>query len=491
MDSRANSLDAIQADMVAEAWPKLAEAVRHGTSLTIVGRGPSARFARANDAPHPVIGYNLLAHQGTPLRFAFLSRAHELLAAGSTSTQVSVPADCEVLTESKAEAALQGHYSPLTVGSIHFGLMTLLTLLNELRDDTAQPLTVRLVGFDFRSYSSDDDLEKQTRGRDWRQVSVDVSSQRELFFSLRTQLSRIRTVHYGFDPRSDYDPRSWPAEVLQTSARPAVEVVAEITTNHLGSSDRLRELIRGAATAGADAVKLQMRDVLSFYTAEKLASPYESPFGHTFLDYRRGLELSDAQIDIAVDEARANGLSLFFSALDEISLRRILDRGFSRVKLPSTISERRKFLQFASDEFLGEVVISTGMTDADYEQFVLDRFKRQSRLFLLHCISAYPAWPGDLNLAVINRYSKIDDPRVVAGYSSHDIGSDASILAVGAGARMLEKHIKIGATDWVHFDDTAMDVHAEFPDYVRRVRAAEGMLGSDEKRVLPSEHHKY
>jgi sialic acid synthase SpsE len=477
--------------MVAETCPKLAAAVAPATSVTILGRGPSARFALAHGATHPVIGNNLVVHRGTPLRFAYLSRAHELPATGSGSTQVPMRDDCEVLTESAAEAALQGHYSPLTVGSIHFGLLTLLTLLNELRDDTALPLTARLVGFDFRSYSSDDDVEKQARGRDWRQVSIDVSSQRELFFSLRTQLTRIRTIHYGFDPRSDYDPRSWPDEVLQTTARPAVEVVAEITTNHLGSSDRLRELIHGAAAAGADAVKLQMRDVLSFYTSEKLASAYESPFGNTFLDYRKGLELSDAQIDIAVDEARANGLSLFFSALDEISLRRILDRGFSRVKLPSTISDRRRFLQFASDEFPGEVVISTGMTEADYEQFILDRFKRQSRLFLLHCISAYPAWPGDLNLAVVNRYSRIADPRVVAGYSSHDIGSDASILAVGAGARMLEKHIKIGTTDWVHFDDTAMDVHAEFPDYVRRVRAAEGMLGSDEKRILPSEHHKY
>lgn len=477
--------------MVAEICPKLAEAVGRATSVTILGRGPSARFAQANAAAHPIIGYNLLAHRRTPLRFAFLSRAHELPAGGSRSTQPPGRDDCEVVTEAAAEAALQGRYIPLTVGSIHFGLLTLLTLLNGLRDGAALPLTVRLIGFDFRSYSSDDDVEKEARGRDWRQVSVDVSSQRELFFSLRTQLTGIRTVHYGFDPRSDYDPRSWPNEVLQTSGRPEVEVVAEITTNHLGSTDRLRALIRGAAAAGADAVKLQMRDVLSFYTSEKLGSPYASPFGNTFLDYRIGLELSDAQIDIAVEEARANGLSLFFSTLDGISLRRILDRGFSRVKLPSTISEHRQFLQFASDEFPGEVVISTGMTGADYEQFVLDRFKRQSRLFLLHCVSSYPAWPGDLNLAVVNRYSRIEDPRVVAGYSSHDIGADASILAVGAGARMLEKHIKIGTTDWAHFDDTAMDVQAEFPDYVRRVRAAEGMLGSDEKRILPSEHHKY
>ena len=166
--------------MVAEACPKLAAAVASAESVTILGRGPSARFARADRAGHPVIGYNLVAHRGTPLRFAFLSRAHELPAIGSRSMPI-VRDDCEVLTESQPNSATRTLQSP-DCGSIHFGLMTLLTLLNELRDDTAAPLTVRLVGFDFRSYSPDDDVEKQARGRDWRQVSVDVSPSENCFF---------------------------------------------------------------------------------------------------------------------------------------------------------------------------------------------------------------------------------------------------------------------------------------------------------------------
>jgi N-acetylneuraminate synthase len=66
------------------------------------------------------------------------------------------------------------------------------------------------------------------------------------------------------------------------------------------------------------------------------------------------------------------------------------------------------------------------------------------------------------------------------------------MLAVASGARMLEKHVKLGDVDWVHFDKVALDLKTDsFKNYVKAVREAEVALGSPVKRVLASEHHKY
>ena len=42
-----------------------------------------------------------------------------------------------------------------------------------------------------------------------------------------------------------------------------VKIVAELTTNHFGNSDRLKSMIFAAADAGANYIKLQKRDVVT------------------------------------------------------------------------------------------------------------------------------------------------------------------------------------------------------------------------------------
>ena len=80
---------------------------------------------------------------------------------------------------------------------------------------------------------------------------------------------------------------------------------------------------------------------------------------------------------------------------------------------------------------------------------------------------------------------------IIPGYSSHDIGDLGCMLAIVAGARMIEKHVKFGVTDWVHFDDTAIDVNTELPNFVDKLYKVNTALGSEKKIILNTEHHKY
>ncbi|MCD2324459.1 N-acetylneuraminate synthase family protein [Sphingomonas sp. IC-56] len=363
--------------------------------------------------------------------------------------------------------------------------------------------TVYMVGFDFRPDAgvseaiNHDYAPSNSADRFFR-----ISMQEFFFLNCLYMLkdSDLDVVHVGDRSFSQLSAeglnRRFHVSHGETSRRfcAGVQVTAELTTNHFGDRNRLERMIRAAWAAGADHIKLQKRDVQSFYTAEQLASPYVSPFGKTFGDYRRQLELDRDDFAFVDALCQELGIHWFASVLDQPSFEFMLQFDPAMVKLPSTISEHRDYLSYVARNYRGSVVLSTGMTGLEYEKWLLGSFVNCRELYLLQCNSAYPTPKADCNVAVVRHYHGLSqaDHRIVPGYSSHDFGWLASALAVAAGARMVEKHVKLGNSDWAHFDAVAVDLTtSDFRDYVAMIREAEELVGSGNKVINPSEHHKY
>lgn len=363
--------------------------------------------------------------------------------------------------------------------------------------------TVYMVGFDFRAEAgiseaiTHDYAPGNSADRFFR-----VSMQEFFFLNCLYMLkdSDLEVVHVGDRSFSKLSAEElnqrFNVSLDRTGAGAAskVQVTAELTTNHFGDRQRLERMIRAARAAGADLVKLQKRNVETFYTAEQLASPYVSPFGKTFADYRHQLELDRGDFAFVDALCRDLGIGWFASVLDQPSFEFMLQFEPQMVKLPSTISEHRQYLGYVAQNYRGAVVLSTGMTGPDYEEWLLAQFVNCRSLYLLQCNSAYPTPNTDCNVGVVGHYKALSeaDARIIPGYSSHDMGWLASALAIAAGARMIEKHVKLGNTEWAHFDAVAVDLTtADFRDYVARLREAEQMVGSGTKAVNASEHHKY
>jgi N-acetylneuraminate synthase len=277
-------------------------------------------------------------------------------------------------------------------------------------------------------------------------------------------------------------------------AESRIEVTAELTTNHLGDLSRAKSMMRLAYNQGATLVKFQMRNVDTFYKKEVLNGAYPSPFGKTFREYRLGLEFNDEEFTAIDDYASEIGIGWFASVLDEISLDRAMSLNLPMIKIPGTISRRRSFIQKVATRYDGELVFSTGMTSTEYVKWLLNTLGTERKIYLLHTNSAYPTPAEDCNVSVVSSYAKLTEkyPNVIPGYSSHDDGWLGSALAIASGARMIEKHVKLGSQTWLHFDSVALDLQTSaFQDYVSAVRLAEKILGDPEKKITPSEHHKY
>ena len=273
-----------------------------------------------------------------------------------------------------------------------------------------------------------------------------------------------------------------------------VLIVAEFTNNHLGDLYRLEKMVRLAKEAGADLVKVQKRNVDTFYTEDELNSRYDSPFGSTLGDYRRKVELDEVGFGFLDHICKQYDIGWFSSVLDFHSFKFVKKFKPLMIKIPSTISNHRNFHQIVSNEYKGDIVISTGYTDKNYEDYVLNLFAKNSRIYLLQCTSAYHTQDEDCQIGVVRHYYKLKSefPQIYPGYSSHDKGSLASMLAVASGAKMIEKHVKLDDVDWVHFNHVALNLsNDEFKNYVHEVRRAERMVGSEHKSIKSSEHHKY
>jgi N-acetylneuraminate synthase len=272
-----------------------------------------------------------------------------------------------------------------------------------------------------------------------------------------------------------------------------VIISAEFSANHLGDENRLRRMIYLAKKNGADIIKFQKRDISTLYSKEKLKSQYSSPFGTTFEDYRRGIEIDEKLLNVIFEESYSQNIPFFFSILDLISYNWLKKYNIPLIKLPSTISNYRDFIKTIINNSSEDIVISTGFTDLEYENFLLDllRKNKKSNIFLMQAVSAYPAKYEDCNISVVKHYSELNIENLFPAYSSHEPGSLACSISIGAGARMIEKHVKLGETSWLHFDSVALDLNTEFKQFVEDIRLSQKINGYKIKKISNNEYHKY
>ena len=133
------------------------------------------------------------------------------------------------------------------------------------------------------------------------------------------------------------------------------------------------------------------------------------------------------------------------------------------------------------------------MTNQNYVNFILKKFLGFKKLYLMHCISSYPSSIEQLNMKIIQKYVKYAEKfnNIVPGYSSHDLGVYGSIIATVLGAKIIEKHIKLGNNDWYHYDDTALECGSELSHFVSTIKRTCTSMGDNKKKLIKFEHHKY
>lgn len=270
------------------------------------------------------------------------------------------------------------------------------------------------------------------------------------------------------------------------SGRPCF-VIAEIGHNHQGDLSLAKHMIKAAKESGADAAKLQKRHLPTLFTerfgSERYASPHA--FGSTYLEHRNALEFDAQQWAELADYAASIDLMFFGTAFDVPSADMLAELHVPVIKIASADAMNWPLLDHVAS--LGvPMIVSTGGLDWTLLDATVERLHASGAGFaLLHCTSAYPCPPEELQLRAIpamrERY-----PDVVIGYSGHEEGFLPTIGAVALGASIVERHF---TTDQeMKGSDQRYSLNPdEMSEAVHATRLVSRSLGAGEKRRYASE----
>jgi N-acetylneuraminate synthase len=237
------------------------------------------------------------------------------------------------------------------------------------------------------------------------------------------------------------------------------EFTAEFTTNHMGNFNVLMRMVERAADAGADYIKMQKKDVENFYTEEKLNSEYQSPYGHTYREYRTIFEFDRTDFDRFNEKCRELDMEWFATPQDVKSLHFLLEYDMPYVKVASTNSRNDELLEELRDKVPTDtgLVISIGGSALEDIEETLSHFPEHD-IILQHCVSEYPVQPENLGLGNIPVLEeKFGSDRISIGYSGHENGIGPSLAAIDMGAELVERHFCLSRHSFVHHIEPSLE----------------------------------
>jgi N-acetylneuraminate synthase len=270
----------------------------------------------------------------------------------------------------------------------------------------------------------------------------------------------------------------------------AVNFIAEVSANHLGSLDRAKDIVVAAAKAGSTSVKFQTYradtmtlnlDLPNF----KVSNEHSLWGGRTLYSlYEEACTPWEWHKDL-FDLCRSLGVTPFSSPFDltAVELLESLDAPMYKIASLETGDHR---LINAVAETGKPLIISTGATEwTEIEDLVKIVDKAGNKdLTLLVCTSSYPSDPVDAHLRRIETLKYRFGVKV--GLSDHTLGIGVSVAAIALGATAIEKHLTLNRADGGA--DAAFSMEpAEFAMLVKEGNSAALALGNSEWSMQDSE----
>ena len=257
-----------------------------------------------------------------------------------------------------------------------------------------------------------------------------------------------------------------------------VYVIAEMSANHGGSLDTALQIVREAAKAGADCLKIQT------YTADSITIDCDSEDFQIHGGLWDGYKLYDLYTDAGTpyewhqaikDECDKYGIDFLSTPFDPVAVDFLESIGCEAYKIASFELVDIPLIEYAASK--GKpVIISCGMSTTEEIRDAVDACHRvgNDQIVLLKCCSEYPANWKDMHIANIPDMKQ--QFNVPVGLSDHSEGSIAAVVAVSMGACAIEKHVKI---DGIESADSKFSMPMDqFAEMVKAVRDARLISGS-------------
>jgi len=228
-------------------------------------------------------------------------------------------------------------------------------------------------------------------------------------------------------------------------------VIAEMSGNHNQSLERALEIVDAAASAGADAIKLQTytADTITLDVREgefRISDPHSLWSGSSLHELYQKAHTPWEWHEAIMKRARERDIECFSSPFDETAVDFLESLNVPAYKIASFENIHLPLIRKVAAT--GKpMIISTGMaTIAELDEAVRAARAAGCRdLVLLKCTSTYPASPENSNIATIPHMRTLFDCEV--GISDHTMGVGVPLASIALGATVIEKHFTLRRAD--------------------------------------------
>jgi N,N'-diacetyllegionaminate synthase len=251
-----------------------------------------------------------------------------------------------------------------------------------------------------------------------------------------------------------------------------VEIIAELAQGFEGKPEQARLLMKAAAAAGADAAKYQL------VYADELATP-----DYKYYDLFRTLEMADEVWAGLAKYAAELGIRLYVDIFGARSLRLADQIGVRIVKLHGTDISNIAFLEQVARSAVPKVLLGAGGAHVSELERAVEILAGKEVLVLLG-FQGYPT-PNETNQIqrvrlLVERFAKRTS--IGIGFADHAPPEDPlryalAGTAIGAGARVIEKHLTLGKVMKLEDHESALNPD-EFAEFCRVVRGCAQAFGS-------------
>ena len=238
-------------------------------------------------------------------------------------------------------------------------------------------------------------------------------------------------------------PSSFEVNNLKVGGKNPCLIIAEAGVSHLGQVNKGFDLVDMALNANVDVFKMQHFKTEDFISDKK----------SEWFKRMKEKELSNDEVAKIKDYCDQKNITFLCTAHDKKSLD-FLDKELDIPAFKIGSGEVQNWPFIADIASRGKpIILSTGMYNLNMiEQSInIISSSKCPALAILHCVTAYPAKPSEINLKAMEVIRGFFNGPV--GYSDHTEGIAIPLASVALGADIVEKHITIdrnipNAQDW-------------------------------------------
>ncbi len=254
-----------------------------------------------------------------------------------------------------------------------------------------------------------------------------------------------------------------------------IYIIAEMACAHDGEVEKAKQLVDAAVEAKVDAIQLQ------FFSVKDNTSPKVEGY-----DLGIQIEFTKDQWQEIFDYSRSFDIQIFACTFDVPSVKLAIQLGVDGIKINSSDLSHPDLLEIVGQSGLPFTLGTGASTIQEIAQAVETLLENGGhQIVVMHGIQNFPT---DIHDAHINRVKMLKSlfPFLV-GYHDHtdadlSFSRTVDLLAIGAGACVIEKHITLDRSKKGLDYQSALEPQ-ELKEFVEMIRMAENAMGAN--RILP------